>query len=121
MCVALSVVVLAVLNASARAHALHFARHNHCLVAHTVYVAEAAAQGIAHNFHVAVGVGAKASACGNAVFVNDSQIAKAHVVGVVVIGKAKAVVAFEPAVVDIATVLRTSDSNHGLDMWEILQ
>jgi len=50
-------------------------------------------------------MGAKAGAGRNAVFVDDAQVAKAHVAGVVVAGKREAVEGLQPAMIGIAPVL----------------
>ena len=100
------VVELAVLHAAARAHALHVARRNAFDVAHAVFVRQVARHHVADDFHVAVAVRAKAHARRNAVFVDDAQIAPAHVRRVVVAGKRKAVERLEPAVVGVAALGR---------------
>ena len=106
-CVALarSVVELAVLYASACAHALHVAGRDALDVAHAVLVGQLARQHVADDFHVAVAMGAKPGARRNAVFVDDPQVAKAHVGRVVVPRKRKAVERVEPAMVGMAAVL----------------
>jgi hypothetical protein len=53
---------------------------------------------------MSVAVGAKAGACGDAVFVDHAQVAHAHMGGVVIVGERKAVEALEPAVVGVTTV-----------------
>ena len=99
------VVELAVHHARACAHALHVAGRNALDVAHTVLVGQFTRQHVADDLHVAVAMGAKAGAGRNAVFVDDAQVAKAHVTGVVVAGKREAVEGLQPAMIGIAPVL----------------
>jgi len=96
---ALGVVELAVSHTAAGTHALHIARRYALDVAHAVLVGQLAREHITDDFHVAVTVGAKAGARGDAVLVDHAQIAPAHVLWVEVLGKREAVVALEPAVV----------------------
>ncbi len=84
---AFSVVELAVLHAGASAHALHIARGDALDVAHVVFVRQLARHHVADDFHVAVAVCAKAGAGRNAIFVDDAQIAKTHVLFIVIAGK----------------------------------
>jgi len=84
---ALGMVELTVHHAFASAHALHIAGGNAFDVAHAVLVRQFAREHIADDFHVAVAVRAKARSGGDAVFVDDTQIAPAHEVGVVIVGK----------------------------------
>ena len=106
------VVELAVLHASACAHALHVTGRDALDVAHAVLVGQFARQHVADDFHVAVAMGAKPGARRNAVFVDDAQVAKAHVGGVVVPGEREAVEGIEPAMVGVAPVLRFTNSQH---------
>ena len=73
------VIELAVLHASARAHALHIARWYALDVAHAVFVRQFARHDIADDLHVFVAVCAKACTGRNAVFIDDAQVAKTHV------------------------------------------
>ena len=81
------VVELTVLHAGAGAHALHVSGGNTFDVTHAVFVCQIARKYVADDFHVAVAVGTKTSARGNAVFIDDAQIAPAHVIGVVITRK----------------------------------
>ena len=81
---ALRMVELAVLDAAARAHALHVAGRDAFDIAHAVLVRQVARQHIADDFHVLVAMRAKAGFGRDAVFVDDAQIAPAHVGRVVV-------------------------------------
>ena len=98
------VVELAVLHASARAHALHIAWRYAFHVAHVVFVCQIARQHIADDFHVAVAVGAKTRAWRDAVLVDHPQVAPAHERRVVIARKGKTVKGFEPAMVGVAPV-----------------
>ena len=102
---ALRVVELAVGHTGARTHALHLTRSNGDHVAHAVLVDQGTGQHIADDLHVAVAVPGKACPRGNAVLVDDTQVAKPHVTGIVVTRKREAVVRLEPAMVGIAPVL----------------
>ena len=107
------VVELAVRDAGARAHALHFAGHDRGAVADAVLVAERALEHIAHDLHVAVAVGAEAGAGCDAVFIDDAQVAHAHVGRVDIVGKRETVEALEPAVVGVTAVFGLAQSEHG--------
>jgi hypothetical protein len=61
-----------------------------------------------------VTVGAKASAWRDPVFVDDAQVAKAHVGRVNVIGKRKAVKRLEPAMVGVAPLGGFAQGQHGV-------
>ena len=76
--------VLAVLDASAGAHALRIARPDDGSVAHAVPVLEGARQHPGEDLHVAVRVRPEAGAGGDAVIVDDAQRAEAHVAWVLV-------------------------------------
>ena len=110
-------VELAVHHAAARAHALHITGRDAFDIAHAVFVRQFALQNVADDFHVAVAVGAKAGARGDVVFVDDTQIAPAHPLGVVVVGKRERVLAVQPAVVGQASVFAASDVDHCLLLW----
>ena len=85
------VIELAVLHATPGAHALHVARRNALDVTHRVLVRQFTTQHVADDFHVAMTMGAKTGAWCNAVFVDDAQVPKAHVLGVVIAGEGKTV------------------------------
>ena len=82
-------------------------------IAHAVLVRQRAFEHVADDLHVAVAMRAEAGASGDAVFVDDPQVAHAHVLGVVVVGKGKAVKALEPAVVGVAAILGLAKCQHG--------
>jgi hypothetical protein len=110
---ALGMVELAVHHAAAGAHALHVAGRDRHHVAHAVLVRQLALQHVADDFHVAVAVRAKAGAGRNAVFVDDAQVAPAHVRRVVIVGKREAVARLQPAVVGKAALFGLADLDHG--------
>jgi len=83
----LCVVELAVAHAAARAHALNITRRNAFDIAHAVLVGQVARQHVTDDLHVTMAVGAKAGARGDAVFVDDAQIAPAHMGRVEIVGK----------------------------------
>jgi RsiW-degrading membrane proteinase PrsW (M82 family) len=60
-----------------------------------------------------MGVGAKALAWGHAVIVDDEQIGKALLLGVVVMAKRKRVTRMQPAVVGIAALVGFANVEHG--------
>ena len=101
---ALCMVELAVLHACACTHALNIAGRNTLDIAHAVFVRQFARQHIADDFHVFVAMGSKAPACGNVVFIDHAQVAKAHVCRVVITSKRKRMLRLEPAVVSMATL-----------------
>src|SRR5205823_9212134 len=99
-------VVLAVPNAGAGAHALYVARHDGRAGAHRILVSERAFEHIGDDLHVAVAVRAEAATGLHAVLVDDAQHPVAHVLRVVVIGEGEAVVRVEPAVLGVAALGR---------------
>ena len=82
-------VELTVLHARACAHALNIAWRDAFDVAHVVFVRQLARHHIADDFHVFVAVGTKTSAGRNTVFIDDAQVAKAHVLFIVIASKRK--------------------------------
>ncbi len=92
-------VELAMGDAGAGAHELDLAWEQGSAIAHAVLVGHGAGEDIAEDFHVPVGVGAEAHACGDMVFIDDPQGAEVHMSGVVIVRKGEAVLGFEPAVV----------------------
>jgi hypothetical protein len=56
------------------------------------------------DFHIPVAVGREAFTRGDKVFINHPQGAEAHPVFVAVVTERKAVMAFQPAVVEVAAV-----------------
>ena len=91
------VVELAVLDAAAGAHALHVAGTDHAGRAAGAPVpmlsrcASSPDEHVADDLHVAMAVRAEAAARGDAVLVDDAQVAEAHVARVVVVGEREAV------------------------------
>ena len=73
---------------------------------------QVAREHVAHDLHVFVAVGAKAGAGRDAIFIDDAQVAKAHVGRVVVAREREAVKALEPAMVGPAAILRFANAQH---------
>jgi hypothetical protein len=57
-------------------------------------------------------MGAEAGAGGDAVFIDDAQIAPAHMGRIVVAGEGKAVLGHQPAMVGVAPVGGFADADH---------
>lgn len=108
---ALGMVVLTVHHARAR-HALHFAGCDGLHIAHAVLMRECTVNDVADNFHVTVRVRAKACSGRDAVLIDDAQIAPAHMTGVVVASKRKAVKRGQPAVIGKTSLMRWADTKH---------
>jgi hypothetical protein len=96
----------------AGAHALHIARGNALDIAQGVLVRQFATEHITDDLHVAVAVGAETGARRNAVFVDDAQIAPAHVGRVVVTGEGEAVEGLQPTVVSPTAISRFAQGQH---------
>lgn len=105
-------VELAVANAGARRHALHVAGSDHRAVAHRVAVLERAIEHVRDNLHVTMAVRAEAAARLHAILVEDTERAKAHVRGVVVVGEREGVVAVQPAVVGVTSRIGAANRKH---------
>ena len=109
---AFGVVELTVLHAATGAHSLHITGQNALDIAHAVFVRQLAAEHVADDFHVLVAVRTKTPSGSNAVFIDNPQIAEAHVGRIVVTGKRKRVKRLEPTVVGITALSRPSDCDH---------
>src|ERR1019366_3798027 len=105
-------VELAVLNAAARAHALHVAGANGGTVAHRVLVRQCAGQHIAEDFHVAVGMGTEACALLYPALVDHAQRTEIHLLRIEVIREREGVIRLEPAMIGIATFGTAPDFLH---------
>ena len=114
-------VELAVANTAARAHSLHVAGQDRRSVAHVVAVRERALEHVGDDLHVAVPVRAEAGTRRDPVFVDDAQVAEAHVRRVVVVGERKTVKALEPAMIGVAAFRRFAQGQHGRSPWVIHQ
>ena len=77
---------------------------------------EPAVEHVRDDLHVAMRMRPKPATRRDAVFVDHSQPAKAHVFGVVVLGERKSVVTVEPAVVGVAALLGLADGQHAEGM-----
>jgi hypothetical protein len=67
---------------------------------------------VRNDFHIAVWVRAKSLRRLYPIVVYYPQFAKSHVLGIIEIGKRKAVFTVQPAVVGVAAVCRSSDFQH---------
>jgi hypothetical protein len=73
-------------------------------IAHAVFVGDRAGQDVGNDFHILVGMGAKALARRNVIFIDHAQTAEAHVGRVMVTAKGKAVMGLEPAAIGLAPI-----------------
>ena len=103
---------LAVLNACARAHALHVARADHRAIAQAVLMRERAFENVGDDLHIVMRVAGKAGAGRHAVVVDDAQGAETHVLWVAVLSEREAVPAIEPAGSRDAALLCPANGNH---------
>ena len=87
-----------------RGHALDVSGRDGLYVSKAILVGEFARQDISDDLHVLMAMGTKALSGGHTVFVDDSQIAPAHELRVVVIGKREGMKGLEPATVSLATI-----------------
>jgi hypothetical protein len=79
---------------------------------HAVFVRKRSFQHITEDFHIAVGVRAKAPARSDAIFVDDAQAAKSHVLRIMIIGKRKSMTRIEPPMLCVASLLTSANCNH---------
>src|SRR5262249_7084262 len=105
-------IILAVRDALARAHALDFPRNDHRACPHAVLVLKGAFQNISNDLHVPVSVRGKTFCRLDGVLVEDPERAKAHPLRVVVMGEGKRVVGVEPAVIEMAALGRFTNRYH---------
>src|SRR5207245_2133395 len=87
---------LTVRYTSARAHSLHFTWTNHRAVAKAVSMFERSFEDIGYDFHVPMTVARESFAGLNTILVDDTQLAKAYVLRVVVLSERKRVAAIQP-------------------------
>ena len=99
-------------DAGAGAHALNFTGTNHRARAGAIAVGEFTLQHVGHDLRVAVSVCREAGAGGDAVFVDNSQSAKAHVLRVVIAAERECMAAVEPREVIFSSFLVPSNFNH---------
>src|SRR3954454_18548713 len=69
-------------------------------------------QYVGNNFHVTMRVSRKASAGDNPIFVDDSEVAKAHVMRIVIVAEREGVTAVEPIKFGKASLGGSSDGDH---------
>src|SRR5262249_26108989 len=105
-------VELAVRDARARAHALHVAGTDDRARPQAVLVRERAVEDVAHDLHVLVPVRREAAAGLHAVLVDDAEVVEAHEARVAVPGERERVIALEPAVLGMATLVRSAQGDH---------
>src|SRR5438552_13894887 len=106
-------VVLAVGDAGAGGHALHFAGADDGAGPQAVLVLERALDDVRDDLHVAVAVGGEAAARLYPILVHDAQAAEAHVARVEVVGEGEGVAAREPAELGAAALGARADGDHG--------
>jgi hypothetical protein len=91
---------------------LQVAGGQHFPMAHAVLVLEGTIEDVGEDLHVAVRVGGEAAAGGDAVLVDDPELAKAHMVGIVVVPERERVARVQPPEVEPPTVLRFPYDDH---------
>src|SRR4051812_16444112 len=90
-------------NPAPSTHPLHFARVYDRGVTKRILVAQSSLQDHGQNFHILMAMGSKTLPALNPVFIDHPQIAKAHHLGVMILGKRKGMVRLQPTVVSIAS------------------
>ena len=108
--------MLAVGDAGAGAHALHLARADDRAVAQAVLVLQRAFQHVADDLHVAMRMGGKTCAGGDAILIEDAQAGKAHLRRVVILVEGRGVPAVEPIQLGVAEFLALANCNHALPL-----
>jgi hypothetical protein len=114
------VVLLAVEDAGAGAHALGEAGVDDAVVALGVLVDEAAVQDPGDDLHVAVRMGVETGAGGDDVVVGDQEQPEVGVGGVVVPAEGEAVMGVEPAGTGVEAVVRPADVQLGVHVTPCL-
>src|SRR5262249_10152059 len=105
-------VVLAMANTRSCAHALYLTGADERTIAEAVAVFERAVEHVGDDLHVAVRVCAEPAAGGDAVVVDDPQVAEAHVRGIVVLPERKRVAAIQPRQRGAPAFVGTTDIDH---------
>ena len=98
-------VVLRVTDPRPGAHNLKLSGWHLLFVAHAVLMFHRAFQHVGQDFHVFMGVSAKALACVNHVIVNHAQCREPHKVRVIVVGKREGMPGIEPAMIRMTAVV----------------
>ena len=80
----------------ARAHTLHFTGADDGLIAHAVFMFERALQDISDDLHIAMSMGRETPAGNHEVLVGHSQLAKIHILAIVIFVGRKTMPAIEP-------------------------
>src|SRR5262249_45351894 len=105
-------VVLAVADSSSGTHALHIAHADHGACPRAVFVRQGAFEHVGDDLHVPVRMSREPAAGNNSVFVDDSQITKAHVVRIMIIPEREGMAAIEPTGLCFTSFSCPSYSNH---------
>src|SRR5262245_20414437 len=93
-------VELAVSHSSAGAHALDLAGQDDRARSHAVFVLEGALKNVRDDLHVAMGMRSESLRWSDAVFIDDSQGAKPHVLWVVIPIEGERVIGIQPPVIE---------------------
>src|SRR5271156_2534537 len=102
----------AVRDSGAGAHPLRLAGSNDRAGAEAVLVLERAFENVGHDLHVAMAVRGKAGSRAHAIFIDDAQRAKAHLVRVVVVAERERMAAVEPVELRAAAVGGFAQCDH---------
>jgi|SRR6185369_3826481 len=98
-------VLFTVPDSGACRHPLHITGTNYRTIPHAVFVFEFAFENIGDDFHVSMAMLAKAPACSNEVFVNNTQTPKAQVAWIVVLIERESVIGVQPAMVEVTALV----------------
>src|ERR1700722_7564206 len=107
-------VELAMHNARAGGHALDLIRSERLLMAHAVLMRQRTLGDVGEDFHIAMGVHAEALAGSHAVFIDHTQAAETHELGVVIAGERKRMITIEPAMIGVASFFTFANLYHFL-------
>src|SRR3989338_10607859 len=115
--VRLGMIVFAVRDARARAHALAFAGPDHRAVSHAVPMRELAIENIGNNLHVPMRVRPKPLPRLHAVLVDDPKTPKPHMGGVVIIRERKRMKRIQPTVIGVSALSGAPDLYHVVGLF----
>src|SRR5262245_10132777 len=107
-------VILAVSDAGAGSHPLHFATLDHRAGAQAIPVRQSTFEDISENLHVAVKMGGETGARLHPIVVDDAERTETHVGWVVVIRERKCVAAVQPVEQRPAALFSLSNDNQSL-------
>src|SRR5262245_32709311 len=105
-------VEFAMANAGSRSHALQLPGPDDRAIAHAVSVFERSPEDISDDLHIPVAVHPETLTGLHSIIVDYPQGTKAHIGRVVVISKGEGVVRVEPAMVEMASLGCSADSEH---------